>query len=297
MPSVAAWLLARPQNAVFALAFAMLMPGMAMLSGAILLLVVLQQDLRRAGLAAVLAGSVLLVVAVALGSSPLQALLQIASLWLPVMGLSAVMRKTRSLTLTLQVSVLFVLIGICSFFVFANDPAGFWSDVIAADPLLQGLEDPLLEWKTVIGATELQFAGVMTTMYGIGFWFGLIVVVLLGYWLFLQLPGNSPEYGRFRDLNFGRVIAMLLAVTSVAGFAIDAIWIQSIAFVLFAVFWLQGAAMVHWLRSRGMVPVIAVSAVYVLTILVPQYVFPALAVLGYTDAWFQYRNRVTNNSK
>ena len=297
MPSVAAWLLARPQNAVFALAFATLMPGMAMISGAILLLMVLQQDLRRATQAAVLAGIVVLVVFVALGSSPLQVLLQIASLWLPVFGLSVAMRTTRSLTLTLQLSVIMVLVGTCLFFVFVSDPVGFWREVIAADPLLQSLDVPLQEWKTIIGATELQFAGLMTTMYAIGFWFGLIVVVLLGYWLYLQLPEKSPIYGRFRDLNFGRVVALLLAVTSVAGFAIDAVWIQSIAFILFAVFWLQGAAMVHWLRSKGMVPVIAVSAVYVLTILVPQYVFPALAVLGYTDAWFQYRNRVTNNSK
>jgi hypothetical protein len=293
MPSVAAWLLARPQNTVFALAFAMLMPGLAIFSGAIVLLVVLQQDLRRAILVAGLAGIILLVVAIAVGSSPLQAVLQIASLWLPVLGLSIVMRTTRSLTLTLQLSVLLVVIGVCLFFMLANDPIGFWQSLIAVDPLLQSVTGSLQEWKTAIGATDMQFAGVMTTMYAIGFWFGLVIVILLGYWLYLQLPDKSPHYGRFRNLNFGRVVAVLLAVTSVIGFAIDAVWIQSIAFVLFAVFWLQGAAMVHWLRSRGKAPAIAVSAVYVLTLLLPQYAFPALAVLGYTDAWFQFRNYVT----
>ncbi len=177
------------------------------------------------------------------------------------------------------------------FFVLVSEPVSFWQQVIAAEPVLQSLQ--LQEWKSAVGATESQFAGVMTTMFAIGFWFGLVIVVLLGYWLYQQLPGNSPRFGRFCDLNFGRVIALLLAVTSIVGFALDAVWIESIAFILFAVFWLQGAAMVHWLRSRGLVPTIAVSAVYVLTILVPQYVFPALAVLGYTDAWFRYRDRVT----
>ena len=76
----------------------------------------------------------------------------------------------------------------------------------------------------------MQFAGVMTTMYAIGYWFGLVAVTLLGYWLYLQLPEKSAEFGRFRDLNFGRVVALILAVTSVAGFIFDAIWIQSIAF-------------------------------------------------------------------
>ena len=291
MPSVAAWLLARPHNAVFALAITMLMPGLSTLGGAILVLLVLQQDLRRASIVAALAGSMLLVVALALGSMPLHVLVQISSLWLPILGLAAVMRSTRSLTLVLQVSVIVVLIGTCLFFVLTSNPVSFWQEVIAAEPVLQSLN--LQEWKSAVGATEVQFAGVMTTMFAIGFWFGLVIVVLLGYWLYQQLPENSPQFGRFCDLNFGRVIALLLAVTSVVGFALDAVWIESIAFILFAVFWLQGAAMVHWLRSRGLVPVIAVSAVYVLTILVPQYVFPALAVLGYTDAWFRYRDRVT----
>jgi hypothetical protein len=291
MPSVAAWLLARPHNAVLALAITMLMPGLATIGGAILVLLVLQQDLRRASIVAALAGSLLLVVALVTGSMPLQVLVQVSSLWLPILGLAGVMRSTRSLALVLQVSVIIVLIGNCLFFVFASDPVVFWQDVIAAEPVLQSLQ--LQEWKSAVGVTDVQFAGVMTTMFAIGFWFGLVIVVLLGYWLYQQLPDNSPRYGRFCDLNFGRVIALLLAVTSVVGFAIDALWIESIAFILFAVFWLQGAAMVHWLRSRGIVPVIAVSAVYVLTILVPQYVFPALAVLGYTDAWFRYRDRVT----
>ena len=291
MPSVAAWLLARPHNAVLALAISMLMPGLPTIGGAILVLLVLQQDLRRASIVAVLAGSLLLLVALVTGGSPLQVMVQASSLWLPILGLAAVMRSTRSLTLALQVSVIVVLTGTCLFFVLTSDPVGFWQEVIAAEPVLQSLN--LQEWKSAVGATEVLFAGVMTTMFAIGFWFGLVIVVLLGYWLYQQLPDNSPKFGRFCDLNFGRVIASLLAVTSVVGFALDAVWIESIAFILFAVFWLQGAAMVHWLRSRGYVPVIAVSAVYVLTILVPQYVFPALAVLGYTDAWFRYRDRVT----
>ena len=293
MPSVAAWLLARPQNTVFALVIAMLAPGLAMLSGAILLLVALQQGLQKAAIVAGLAVAILVAVALAVGSAPLQALVQIGSLWLPILGLSAVLRSTRSLTLTLQLSVILVIVGTISFFVLSSDPVAFWNNMIAADPLLQSLTGSLQQWKTAIGATDMQFAGVMTTMYAIGYWFGLVAVTLLGYWLYLQLPEKSAEFGRFRDLNFGRVVALILAITSVAGFVFDAIWIQSIAFFLFAVFWLQGAAMVHWLKGAGLAPVIAVSAVYVLTILLPQYVFPAIAVLGYTDAWFQFRNRVT----
>jgi len=296
MPSLAAWLVARPLNAVFALAITMLMPGLATVSGAVLVLLVIQQDVQKAMFAAGFAGLILVVVAFLSGSSPILVLIGVATFWLPILALAGVMRSTRSLTLTLQLSVIVVLVGIGTFFALTDDPAGFWQEVIAATPTLRGMQ--LAELRAAVGASAEQFAGIMTTLFAIGFWFGLVMVVTLGYWLFQQLPNKTAEFGRFCDLNFGRVVALLLAVTSVIGFAVNAIWIQSIAFVLFAVFWLQGAALVHWLRASGFVPVIAVFAVYILTILSLvivnlQYMIPLLAVLGYTDAWFRYRDRVT----
>lgn len=292
MPSVAEWLLARPQNAVFALAIAMLMPGLAILSGAVLLMIVLQQDLRRAGLIAGLAAVILLLAAVIVSSSPWRVLLQVASMWLPILGFAHVMRVTQSLTLTLQLTVIFVVVGAALFMVLMSDPVAFWQQVIATDPLLESLRAPLREWQAALGASDLQFAGIMTTMYAVGFWFGLVIVIQAGYWLYQQVPGNSPDFGRFRDLNFGRIIALLLVGTSVAGFVSSAVWIQIVAVVLFAAFWLQGAALAHWLRATGKLPVFGVVAVYALTVVLPQYVFTAVAVIGYTDAWFDFRSRV-----
>lgn len=197
----------------------------------------------------------------------------------------------RSLTLTLQSSVIIALIGTCAFFALSNNPVEFWQGVIKGNPVLQSLGLP--EWQAALAMSDVQFASVMTTLFAIGFWFGLACVILLGYWLFQQLPGKSAEFGRFSELNFGYVIALLLAVTSVAGFAFNVLWIQSIAVLIFAVFWLQGAALVHWLHANGFVPVAVVIAAYALTLVLFQYLFPALAVLGYTDAWFRYRRRVT----
>lgn len=290
MPSVAAWLLARPLNAVFALAFTMLMPGLATVSGAILFFLVVQLDLKKALVPLALAGLLLVIIATLSGSLPVQVIIATASFWLPIAVLATVMRSTRSLTLTLQLSVIMILVGTGAFFAFMSDPVVFWQEMIASNPVMQTLQ--LSEWKAALGVSEEQFAGVMTTMFAIGFWFGVVIVVMLGYRLYQAQPGKTAEFGRFCDLNFGRVIALLLAITSIAGFAFGVIWIESIAFVVFAVFWLQGLAMVHWLHSSGFVPVFVVLAAYVLTIVLGQYVFPALAVLGYTDAWFRYRNRV-----
>ncbi|MGI9270753.1 MAG: hypothetical protein ACR2QT_03195 [Woeseiaceae bacterium] len=291
MPSVASWLLARPQNAVFALALTMMMPGLATVCGAILFLLIVHQGMRKALQTAAFAGLILVVVALVSGSSPVNLLIGLLSFWLPIVALAAVARATRSLTLTLQLSVILVVLGTIAFFVLTNDPVAFWRDMIAANPVLQSLQ--LAEWKVALGVSEIEFAGVMSTMFAIGFWFGLVIVVMLGYWMYQTQPGKTGEFGRFCDLNFGRVIALLLAITSIAGFAFGVIWIKSIAVVVFAVFWLQGAAMVHWMHAVGYVPILVVFAAYVLTVLLFEYMFPALAVLGYTDAWFRYRHRVT----
>lgn len=295
MPSVAAWLLARPQNAVFALALTMVMPGLATLSGAILVLLVVQQELREVLLRVALALLVLVAVAFVSGPSPVMTLIGAATFWLPILALARIMRVTKSLTLTLQTSVIVVLMGVCAFFAWTNDSAEFWQKLITSSPVLQSLQ--LDSWKAALALSDEQFAGVLSTLFAIGFWFGLVCVVMLGYWLYQQLPGKTAEFGRFCDLNFGRVIALLLAVTSIAGFALSIIWIQSIAVVVFAVFWLQGVALVHWLHASGYVPVLVVFAAYALTIVLPEYVLTALAVLGYTDAWFRYRDRVTQRLK
>ena len=117
------------------------------------------------------------------------------------------------------------------------------------------------------------------------------VYLLLGYRSFGQIAGESGDYGRFRDLNFGRVIALIMALASVLAFATGAATLQSIAFVLFAVFWLQGLAVVHWMHSAGQLPLLVVIMTYVLMPILHVLLILALFVLGYTDAWFGYRRR------
>jgi hypothetical protein len=84
-------------------------------------------------------------------------------------------------------------------------------------------------------------------------------------------------------------IASLLAVAS--GMAA----IQNIAFVMFAMFWIQGLAVIHWLHLWRQLPLFVVIATYVL-MLMPMlnvFLFLTLAVVGYVDAWFGFRRRAT----
>ena len=114
---------------------------------------------------------------------------------------------------------------------------------------------------------------------------------VLGYRLYRQLPGETARYGHFRDLNLGRVIALTMAVCSIIALLSGAVWLQNIAFVMFAIFWLQGLAVVHWMHGKGILPAFAVIVVYVLMLPLSAVIVVALAVLGYIDAWFDVRRR------
>ena len=113
-------------------------------------------------------------------------------------------------------------------------------------------------------------------------------MLLLGYALYQQARGGG-DYGRFRDLNLGRVIAGVMAVASVVAFLAGLTWLQSVAFVLFAVFSVQGIAIVHWLHAEGMVPVFVVVLLYGTMVVLSPIIITAMAVLGYIDAWFNLR--------
>jgi hypothetical protein len=117
------------------------------------------------------------------------------------------------------------------------------------------------------------------------------VMLLLGHSLYQHGPGEREDYGRFRDLNLGRVIASAMAVTSVVAFLAQLAWLQSVAFVMFAVFSLQGIAIMHWLHAEGMVPVFLLVLMYGTMVVLSPIVVTAMAVLGYIDAWFNLRRR------
>ena len=290
MQPIASWLVARPQNGVLGLAGTLLLPLSPIVSGLVMVLLVLQHGLRFAGLQVVVATTVLAVIALLVSASLEQILLNAAGTWLPALILGALVRYWRSLMLTLQVSAILAMVATLAFFVVLGDPTDYWNAVITTlaevfreNGLVQQA-DLLLERQSVIVPQ-------MTMLFVFFSWSLYVLVLLLGYALFQGLPGQEGKYGRFRDLNFGRVMASVLAVTSVLALATGAAWLQNIAFVIFAVFWIQGLALLHWLRARGRLPAFVLIASYALLPIMNVVLVVAFAVIGYTDAWFNYRGR------
>ena len=291
MQALAAWLVARPQNAVIALAATLLLPLLQMVSGVIMVLLVLKQGARTAVLEAAVAGVILALVALVTGSPLMQILVAALSTWLPAIMLGLVLQATRSLTLTVQVSVLVAALAVVGFYIVIDDLVAYWDPVMTV--LLEWTRaNNLQEQARLMESDPVMTANMLTMAIVLSTWMLYSVYLVFGYWLYKLIPGESGDYGRFSDLNFGRVIALIMALLSLLAFVTGAAWLQSVAFVLFAVFWLQGLAVVHWLHSVGNLPLLVVIMTYVLLPFLHVFLIMALAVLGYTDAWFTFRRRV-----
>jgi len=279
---IAAWLVARPQNAVLALAVTLLLPAPQLTSGVILVLLVLAQGARLAGIETAVAAAALLAVSLFFGVSTASLLALMAATWLPVALLAVLLLRTRSLTLTLQVSVIAACVCLAVFYVIVADPAAFWQ------PYLVMMAE-VFEQNNLQLNTELLSAEVMTVSVVLAMWMLYVVGLLLGYALYRRLPTETAALGQFQDLNFGRVLAFAMAVIALIAFIAG---LQNTAYVLFVVFWIQGLAIVHWLHGKGRLPLAAVIAVYALLPFLQVLLMMALAVLGYVDAWFGFRRRM-----
>jgi len=288
---LAAWLVARPQNAVLALTATLLLPVLQIFSGIFMVLLVLKQGVRLAVVEGAIAGVLLAVVSLLAGAPVLQVLVSVLTVWLPAVLLAVILQATRSLGLTLQVSVLVAAVVVLGFHIVVDDMTAFWQPVMAF-MVDWARESKLHEQVQLIEKDPALVAHTLTIVFVLSSWMMYVLYLLFGYRYSTAISEESSNYGRFCDLNFGRVLALIAALLSVLAFATGMAWLQSVAIVMFVIFWLQGLAVVHWMFVDGELPLFVVIMTYVLMPILHVFLFLALAVVGYTDAWFRYRRRV-----
>jgi hypothetical protein len=222
-------------------------------------------------------------------------LLSALTVWLPAVLLAVTLQATRSLNLTMQVSALVAAAAVLSFHVIVDDLQSFWQPVMTF-MVEWARQSGLDQQVALIQSQPAMVAHSLTIMFVLSSWSMYALYLLFGIRYAAAGPDETGKFGRFCDLNFGRVIALLVAVLSLLAFATDVDWLQSAAIVLFAVFWLQGLAVVHWMFVDGKLPLFVVIVTYVLMPFLHVFLFLALALVGYTDAWFRFRRRATAQS-
>jgi hypothetical protein len=290
---IAAWLINRPQNAILGLAatYVLFLPLAGIFSGAVMVLLVLHHGVRRAMMYALLAAAVLALMALLSGGSAPQMAFAALMSWLPAYVLAALLGNWRSLTLTLQVSVIAASVGLLGFYAVLGDPSVFWSSWLADEAAMLFREMGLHEQAAALVENQAAIAQQMTVLFVFTIWSLYAFGLLLGYALYSASLEQKSDFGRFCDLNFGRVLALIMAVASVAAVLSGAIWLRNFAFLVFVVFWIQGLAILHWLHAERRFPAVLLVVVYALIPLLSALPVLSFAVVGYTDAWFGYRTR------
>ena len=293
MQPIAAWLVGRPQNAILGLAatYILFLPLAGIFSGAVIVLLVLHHGARRALTEAFLAAAVLALMALLSGSSAAQMATAALINWMPAYFLAALLGHWRSLTLTLQVAVIVALAALLGFYVVLGDPTVFWSTWLVDDAATLFREMGLHEQAAALIENQAAIAQQMTVLFVFTIWSLYAFGLLLGYALYQASLGQKSVFGRFCDLNFGRVLALIMAVASVAAALSGVIWLRNFAFLVFVIFWFQGLAILHWLHAEKRLPAIFLVVVYALIPLLSALPVITFAVVGYTDAWFAYRTR------
>ena len=293
MQPIAAWLTSRPQNAILGLAatYVLFLPLAGIFSGAVMVLLVLHHGVRRAMMYALLAAAVLALMALLSGGSAPQMAFAALMSWLPAYVLAALLGYWRSLTLTLQVSVIAASVGLLGFYAVLGDPSVFWSSWLADEAAMLFREMGLHEQAAALVENQAAIAQQMTVLFVFTIWSLYAFGLLLGYALYSASLEQKSDFGRFCDLNFGRVLALIMAVASVAAVLSGAVWLRNFAFLVFVVFWIQGLAILHWLHAERRFPAVLLVVVYALIPLLSALPVLSFAVVGYTDAWFGYRTR------
>ena len=293
---LAQWLIANPLNSVLGLALSLLLPFSQIFAGATMTVIVLSSGLIRSATYGGVAAGLVVALSWLFGSAPVTVALNAAIYWVPAVILAGLLARTRSLVLTIRLAVVFALVATLMLPLLVGDPVVFWKaqivEVAAAFEQLglQPQADTLLAQQDALAPqmTVLVIASAASMA---------LLILALGYWLYQALPEKSGAFGRFSDLNMGRVLAVLAAVASAVALLSGVSWLQDFAFVGLALFWLQGLAMLHWLRVEGPLPVGVLIVIYGLLPVLNVLLVLALAALGYSDAWFDYRARIKKKRK
>ncbi|MDX1482454.1 MAG: hypothetical protein R3315_12300 [Woeseiaceae bacterium] len=288
---IAAWLVEKPFHGVLGLSFTLLLPFAQFFTGAAITALVLSLGLARSLLLAAAAAALVVLLSLVTGAAGVALLINAALYWIPAALLAALLQRTRSLTLTLQVTALLALLAVIGFELLVADPLAFWRQQIEA--FAAGFASVGLEQQaSILRDNQDVLAPQMTVLIGVTTWSLMSLVLVLGYRMHCLLPEAQNRYGRFCDLNLGRSLAIGVAVAAVLALVSGAAWLQNVAITGFAAYWLQGLALMHWLRVEGGLPTAVLIVVYGLLLVLNVLLVIALAATGYGDAWLNVRARM-----
>jgi len=216
-------------------------------------------------------------------------------LWLPIWFISIVLREGKHLSVAIQIAVLFGMIGILGFYLYADDPAVLWQSVLSlmVQPMLASNPDvPLGEVKQSIKV----FSHFMTGGIAAGSVYGLLFGLFLARWwqaVLFNPGGFRTEYLSLRV--HPKVASVSLLIVAIAwlssGIVAEICWNLSILLLVLYAF--VGLAVLHAAFSEMKTKRFMVPFLYITLVLVP-HVIAIVVIVGVVDAWLDLRSKILN---
>lgn len=281
------WLAARRYRMILLAAALVLIPGVGIVGQAIVAFAVLRRGPAE-GLFIAVAASALIVVALTLagGAPPMRAGFVVLT-WLPALALGALLRATRSLSLTVQISTVVVLVAVVAAFVFGDPVSGGREFLARFGAEVTGELSP-----EAIAAVSLILTGALGAA-------GLLVslgALFIGraWQAAIDRPGGFGA--EFRQLRLGKVVLAVASVVFVVAGVSGLPMLQNLTLVLLSAYLLQGLAVAHAFvaTTAGGLGTLWLGAIYVALVMLMQFAVPVVAGVGFLDSWFNFRSRLAH---
>lgn len=298
MIALARFIMAGPGQAalvtVVSALLALLMPPLAWLSSAAVALVALQLGPQRGIQLIALASVASMALSWLVIGTPLMVFGLILLLWLPVWLVALVLRNSVSLSLALQVvvglGVVFVL-GMQLGFPQLEAELGKELSGVLEQMMQQQPEQVRQQQDAVLDMVVQMIPAILAA----GVMLSTAIGLVLGRWWQSALYNPGAFNREFNQLRLGRVLAGVTTALLIGSLTLDVKMVTMMAVVLLTIYLIQGLALVHGIVdvkgwNRGWL-----FALYAGLFLLPQMVVLPLSVFGLTDAWIDFRRRLTGH--
>ena len=299
MISLARFIMAGPSQAALVAAvtaiLALKLPPLAWISGGVIALTTLHLSPKRgaqligfSGLAVMLLGWVVI-------GSPVLAFSIIMLLWLPVWLVAMVLYRTVSLALALQVTT-----GMALFFVLILQFV-YPEMLLALTQEFANIVQPVIEQQPTDKAKQDMTAALdavlplLPGLLAMGMMMGTVFSLLLGRWWQAALYNPGGLSKEFNELRLGKMPAIASVVLFAAAMLSGEMQVMMLVFVVSALYVLQGLAIIQGVLAIKQANKLWLVALYFTIFIMPQLVLMPVVVVGLTDAWIDYRQRLKTN--
>jgi hypothetical protein len=293
--AIAAWLTEHPWRVVIASALcgalSQLMLPFTVLASAIPVLAVLHFDARLGLIAAAVGAASASWIVVSLVPAVMPAtFVGIVLLYFGPLALAVLLKRTGSLNLCFQISVLSIGVLLAGVYTALADPVAVWKplldQILTATQASAGLKTQ--------AERDALVAVLARSMWGAAGAFALATVfstLLLGRWWqsLLRSPGSfGAEYQRLR---LGVTLGVAVTLLFVLAMATDVALFAALASVAIMALTFQGLAAAHRSRAGGRLKLGWLAAIYLLLVVPLSNVVTmfALALWGFADNWLRPR--------